>query len=1095
MKTLVEMNSAGFKPSRMAIDGDGSILIASDPGLGDPLIGGVWRWDPDGNTAVIAGYRPSGGSDGTPATMYSMRPHDVLPRPDGSYYVTSLYNADGRNLLWVARVLSRGPPGEYSIPSQDGREIHYFDRRGRHLRTRDAMTGAVRYRFEYTSPDSQLWKIHDMNGGVTTIERQGGTPTLIRGPFGQETSLQTTSSAGQLWLSRIINPAQEVTSLHYTEGLLDSLTTPSNVRYEYHYEDGRLSLDRDPVGGEQTLAVDSLVGARRVVSHMSALDRTTTYKAMERGDGTLRRETTPPDNLTTIAEEMPNLSTVTTLPDNTVLVDSVGPEPRYGMVAPLVLGSRVQLPGGTKMAVARSYPYDALSFDPLAHTGTWREDVRVNGQPPWTTTFDAPTRLLTAISPEGRRIETVLDTVGRALSYSVTGLNPVTLKYDINGRDSLLQHGERAWRYGYDQKGRLAIVRDTLGRMATFGYDDADRLTQQMLPGGRLVQFTYDPNGNLKSITPPGWPPHGFDYTPVDRTSHYRPPGAGLADSLTEYVFNLDRQLTDVLRPDHADIELSYGTATGRIDRVSTPRGNADFDYDGSGRLSTLSSADGVTLTYGYDGSIDTVETWSGAVSGNVSVALDGDFRVSSQRVNGGNPAAYAYDRDGLVTQAGALTITRSAVHGLMTGTTRAASSLTTTEAYNSFGEPEFSVALNGADTLWRAHYSRDPLGRITAISEKTMGTVASWEYAYSDTGFLTRVTVDGTVSERYGYDGNGNRLRFDAPSDSATGLYDNQDRLLRYRDTRYAYTAAGELNERVAGTNSTRFTYDPLGNLVKVRFQSGDSIEYLIDGRNRRVARKLNGTVTQRWLYKDHLEPVAEFDGAGTLVARYVYGTRGHVPDYVVKGDTTFRFIVDHLGSVRVVVNAATGMIAQRLDYDTYGGVVFDSSPAFQCFGYAGGLYDPATELVRFGLRDYDAGVGRWTAQDPIRFGGGSMSLYCYVAANPVDLIDPTGMDANDDLDSVAGGADALTCGWASRLRDRFFSYNSINKDSEAYRQGWQDGRDIAIQIALLPIGGGLERVLHGANKWTQEVRIRQALGLDGATSRHVIERLLSGA
>ena len=36
--------------------------------------------------------------------------------------------------------------------------------------------------------------------------------------------------------------------------------------------------------------------------------------------------------------------------------------------------------------------------------------------------------------------------------------------------------------------------------------------------------------------------------------------------------------------------------------------------------------------------------------------------------------------------------------------------------------------------------------------------------------------------------------------------------------------------------------------------------------------------------------------------------------------------------------------------------------------FGFAGGIYDPDTELVRFGARDYDPRVGRWTTKDPIR-------------------------------------------------------------------------------------------------------------------------------
>jgi len=43
-----------------------------------------------------------------------------------------------------------------------------------------------------------------------------------------------------------------------------------------------------------------------------------------------------------------------------------------------------------------------------------------------------------------------------------------------------------------------------------------------------------------------------------------------------------------------------------------------------------------------------------------------------------------------------------------------------------------------------------------------------------------------------------------------------------------------------------------------------------------------------------------------------------------------------------------------QRLDYDEFGRVLLDTNPGFVPFGYAGGLYDADTGLVRFGSRDY---------------------------------------------------------------------------------------------------------------------------------------------
>ena len=102
---------------------------------------------------------------------------------------------------------------------------------------------------------------------------------------------------------------------------------------------------------------------------------------------------------------------------------------------------------------------------------------------------------------------------------------------------------------------------------------------------------------------------------------------------------------------------------------------------------------------------------------------------------------------------------------------------------------------------------------------------------------------------------------------------------------------------------------------------------------------------------------------------------------------------ITDHLGSVRLVVNATTGAVTQRLDYDEFGRVTQDTSPGFQPFGFAGGLYDAQTGLVRFGARDYDSTAGRWTAKEVLGFGGGNANWYGYVMNDPINLIDPNGL------------------------------------------------------------------------------------------------------
>ena len=69
----------------------------------------------------------------------------------------------------------------------------------------------------------------------------------------------------------------------------------------------------------------------------------------------------------------------------------------------------------------------------------------------------------------------------------------------------------------------------------------------------------------------------------------------------------------------------------------------------------------------------------------------------------------------------------------------------------------------------------------------------------------------------------------------------------------------------------------------------------------------------------------------------------------------------------------------------------------------------DRDTGLVRFGARDYDATVGRWTAADPIGFSGGGANLKEYAANDPINLVDPQGLywtdDAMTSLANVSAG------------------------------------------------------------------------------------------
>lgn len=97
-----------------------------------------------------------------------------------------------------------------------------------------------------------------------------------------------------------------------------------------------------------------------------------------------------------------------------------------------------------------------------------------------------------------------------------------------------------------------------------------------------------------------------------------------------------------------------------------------------------------------------------------------------------------------------------------------------------------------------------------------------------------------------------------------------------------------------------------------------------------------------------------------------------------------------DHLGSPRVV----RGRERRRRSEDRLRRL--GNQTALSGFvvplGYAGGLADPVTGFVHFGMRDYDPATARFTTRDPMLFDGGG-NLFVYVGDDPMSAVDPAGL------------------------------------------------------------------------------------------------------
>ena len=631
-------------------------------------------------------------------------------------------------------------------------------------------------------------------------------------------------------------------------------------------------------------------------------------------------------------------------------------------------------------------------------------------------TYDDP-----AIPTPDGLVHTMTDTLGRETTFVYDGDRNLT---QIRRGIDLPAGQERVTTFSPTPEGYIDTITNAEMEVTNLDYDALGRVKRLTFPDLRFVTLDYDDNGNLESLTPPSTPMHVFNYDERERESDYFPPALPtVAVEETTFAYNGESEVELIIRPDNTKIDPLY-EASGRLDTITLDLnpGTAVYDhtYDpgptGNGLLTSIDAPDGTRVAFDYTlGLLDQI-TWSVTISGDVGFAFDGDGRVTDEWLNGIQLVAdptddFRYDNDGLLIQAGAIELDRDdPTTGLLSDTTLG--SVTTILAYNDFGELESDATSFAATPLYSVNYSlRDKLGRIRAKSETIQGVTTLYEYTYDTAGRLDVVKEGATlpvVVRDYGYDQNGNRtdVREDLLLPPIAG-YDDQDRLESYDGTVYAYSDAGDLESKTEGSDVTNYTYDPLGNLVHVQLPDGSEIEYLIDGANRRVGKKVGvGTpvLVQGFLYRDALNPVAELDAASQLVSRFVYGSKANVPDYMERDGGTFRLLSDQQGSVRLVVDTSSGVVRQRTDYDEFGTIIqrleYDASGVlaapllpFQPFGFAGGLYDPDTELVRFGARDYDPRVGRWTSKDPIRFDSSGTNLYAYALNDPVNLLDLSGL------------------------------------------------------------------------------------------------------
>lgn len=864
--------------------------------------------------------------------------------------------------------------------SRDETDLYEFTD-GRHTATYDALSGSTRHGFEYDD-DGNLVKVTDDSGETIRIERDDdGTLTAFVTPAGERLPVTMTDDGH---IHEIDVPGTGTLSFDYGDGgLLQTVTRPSGNTTSFEYDDLGRTIARIRATGGRDELVRTPTDDGYEITHITPEMRETTIET-DIGANGKRIATACCGGATRETLITPDGEYKTTLEDGAKRTTTTAPDPRFGDQASYPSSSTYETPSGNSYTTETSRSVSLTDLLDLLSIDSYTETATVNGRQ-YERTYDPDANRHSVTTPAGRTLDVSLD--GSQIStIEPDGVDPVSVTRDDGGRPVSFGRTGSQLNVEFDDADRPSAVTDAEGRRSEMSFDAADNPASFTSPRNNTTEFGYDDDGYLSTVTRPGGDVHDYTFDASGELSSYAPPEGGSFD-LTHDGDGLPTEF----EPPSGRTVTNVFDSSGHLSEASHPDATVTFDRDDANRITkhTWSPADGgadQTVSTTRDGELVTEMSYSGQASGTFSYAHDADGRVSELTYPDGTTRSISHDDDGLLSGMGPFTIEREGPMGKPSKITDG--TLTVDISYDASNNVASRTHVVDGTTIYDVSYTYDASGLLVERTETVAGETRTETFSYDDDGQLTGVDRDGSTVESYDYDADDNRTSRTVDGTTESATYAAGDRLTDQGGTSYSYDDDGYVTDR--GGDS--LTYSATGDLLEATVD-GTTVSYTYDGYGRRVARTEGGQTTE-YFYADPNNPTqvtATKDPSGTRT-HYLYDPFGRVYAFERGGDWHY-VATDQVGTPRVVT-AADGTVVRRIDRDAFGGVRSDSAPDFPLhLGFAGGIPDSATGLVRFGQRDYDPTAGRWLGRDPLLLLGDQFNFYAYVDNDPVNGVDPTGM------------------------------------------------------------------------------------------------------
>jgi RHS repeat-associated protein len=613
-------------------------------------------------------------------------------------------------------------------------------------------------------------------------------------------------------------------------------------------------------------------------------------------------------------------------------------------------------------STCRTFYYDALSrpLKTVYQDGNRDSIVYADNR---VTTFDGLNHSSTAINNTFGSPDTVIDGLG---NYTIT-------KYDRLGRDTSITDAE-----GKTTK----CYYDTLGRLR--GFDGPDASSSYSYLGKYVDQLT--------------------EYDAVDNVTWCKTDKGAI-----NYIYDALSRVTEVDSASSSYPKVMYLYDTYTNSGYSTP---PDSLNNARGRLTRLVTVDVDTTWMVYDklGLVrKKIFAYAGMGGGRDSVIFHYNSADACTSITypDGSRISYAYNTAGRLTEVpGYVSSVTYNAAGLPTDIYHTSHNMTDLFTYDTRLRPTYITAKDGNLVFQlKLQYTYWQDGNIKKIQDYVNSDFTQYydyttpDSSYDALGRLKRCAVGSTLLT-YTYDKVGNRTQETIGGTTNSLSYTSGTNRLSSANIsgttyNYSYDNSGNILTKSMNMFTHNYYYNFNNMLYKMNIMdSRDGLvrtvtNYYGNGGSVRV-KKTDSETGSRYYAYNGIDPICEYDSTGTIKKKYVYAF-GRCIGMIDSAGRRYLYEHDQVGSIRLVVDT-TGTVINSYAYYPFGDSLSCSGTLVNDLQFGGKPNVAGIDAYDFSARYYDPAIGRFYSIDPIYRPATSPYVYCN--NNPVNMVDPTGMN-----------------------------------------------------------------------------------------------------